>query len=283
MNAAKVIGTMIGALSSYYTIKNELEKGKKESEEAKEKSEALKRENDFKAKIDDLINDAKRLRNSNSSSNKSILELTTYFKSEINARKQLSLERNAAQCKLEELEKRIASLQEKKNPDNNALIELHDTTQLRDNTKHVFKHLDAKETTQTTDLNAKVENVEKDLSNIPDELSDSPSVDLDKKMFINIDYFKELFEGLNGYGKLALLTLFMDSIIFSALISIIFTLFGNHLIKKYQIENKFPALAKLINIRLKFQNFYIKLNLITIILVLLIQVILSLAILQLYM
>jgi hypothetical protein len=44
--------------------------------------------------------------------------------------------------------------------------------------------------------------------------------------------------------------------IFSALISIIFVFYGYILIEKYDLENRYPKLAKLIQLRQKFQKYY---------------------------
>jgi hypothetical protein len=72
----------------------------------------------------------------------------------------------------------------------------------------------------------------------------------------NIITTMDWFEGLNGIKKLAVSLLISKSVVFSALISIIFVFYGNILIEKYDLENKYPKLAKLIQLRRKFQKYY---------------------------
>jgi hypothetical protein len=64
------------------------------------------------------------------------------------------------------------------------------------------------------------------------------------------------FEGLNGIKKIAVSMIIGKSVVFSALISIIFIFYGNILIEKYDLENRFPKLATIIRLRQKFQKYY---------------------------
>ena len=64
------------------------------------------------------------------------------------------------------------------------------------------------------------------------------------------------FEGLNGGKKIAVSMILSKSVVFSALTSIIFIFYGNILIEKYDLENRYPKLAKLIHLRQKFQKYY---------------------------
>jgi len=48
------------------------------------------------------------------------------------------------------------------------------------------------------------------------------------------------------------------SIILSALVSIIFIFYGNILIEKYDLINRYPKLATIIQLRQKFQKYYFK-------------------------
>jgi len=66
------------------------------------------------------------------------------------------------------------------------------------------------------------------------------------------------FEGLNGIKKIAVSLILSKSVVLSALISIIFIFYGNILIEKYDLENKYPKLAKFIQLRQKFQKYYFK-------------------------
>ena len=67
---------------------------------------------------------------------------------------------------------------------------------------------------------------------------------------------------LGGIGLL----LFSQVIIASA-ISIIFIFFGEYLIQRFDLENKYPKLAKFIQLRRKFQRYYLILNIFYIILI----------------
>jgi len=95
----------------------------------------------------------------------------------------------------------------------------------------------------------------------------------------NIFYFMDLFEGLNGIKKIAFCMILGKSIVFSALTSIIFIFYGDILIKKYDLENKYPKLAFIIQLRRKFQKYYFKLNCLFILLVVIIEVTFAIAIL----
>ena len=97
----------------------------------------------------------------------------------------------------------------------------------------------------------------------------------------NISYSLEWFEGLNGIKKIAASMILGKSVIFSALISIIFIFYGNILIDKYDLENRYPRLAKLIQLRQKFQKYYFNYYCGLIISVILIEIAFALAVLTL--
>jgi len=82
--------------------------------------------------------------------------------------------------------------------------------------------------------------------------------DLKESSVFNFNIITSLdwFEGLNGIKKLAVSLILGKSMIFSALISIIFVFYGYILIEKYDLENRYPKLAKLIQLRQKFQKYY---------------------------
>jgi hypothetical protein len=92
-------------------------------------------------------------------------------------------------------------------------------------------------------------------------VSNSP---LDKEIkesnIINLDLNSkfEWFESLNGIKKLAVCLILGKSVILSALVSIIFIFYGNILIEKYDLVNKYPKLATIIQLRQKFQKYYFK-------------------------
>jgi len=97
----------------------------------------------------------------------------------------------------------------------------------------------------------------------------------------NFSYSLEWFEGLNGIKKIAVSMILGKSVIFSALISIIFIFYGNILIEKYDLINRYPKLAKLIQLRQKFQKYYFNYYCYLIFSIIVIEVAFALAILTL--
>jgi hypothetical protein len=75
--------------------------------------------------------------------------------------------------------------------------------------------------------------------------------------------------------------LFLNSAIISGLISIVFIFYGDYLINKFQLEIKFPKLAKIIQLRRKFQKYYLILSILLILSGSLSQIIFSLIVLTL--
>jgi len=77
-------------------------------------------------------------------------------------------------------------------------------------------------------------------------------------MFSGIWYsLLDKYETLDTIGKLAIGILILKSTLLSALISIIFIYYGDHLINKYNLENRFPKLAGIIKFRRKFSTYYL--------------------------
>jgi hypothetical protein len=87
------------------------------------------------------------------------------------------------------------------------------------------------------------------------------------------------FEGLNGIKKIAVSLIISKSVVFSALTSIIFIFYGNILIEKYDLINRYPKLAKIIQLRQKFQKYYFNYYCFLILLVVITEVAFALAIL----
>ena len=90
----------------------------------------------------------------------------------------------------------------------------------------------------------------------------------------------EKFETLEGVQKLAVSLLLFNSVLFSSLINIIFVFYGDYLIKKFNIEDRFPNLTNIINLRRKFSKYYFILNCLFILGVIIAEVLLCLAILS---
>jgi hypothetical protein len=79
-----------------------------------------------------------------------------------------------------------------------------------------------------------------------------------------IEKYKEYLTTLNVHQLGALVNLLISGVILSCIISITFIFTGEFLIKRFDLENRYPKLAKFIKLRRKFQNFYFIINILTI-------------------
>ena len=77
---------------------------------------------------------------------------------------------------------------------------------------------------------------------------------------------------LNDEELLAAGSLLLNGLILSHTISIILILYGDHLIKRFNLEVKYPKLAKIIQLRRKLQEYYLKISLTWIIICVLPQI-----------
>jgi len=107
----------------------------------------------------------------------------------------------------------------------------------------------------------------------------SSNIDEDTNKSFMFSGLIENYEKLDFMGKIALGLLLLNYVLISSLISIIFIFYGDYLIKKYQIEVKYPKLAKIISLRRKFQKYYLIMDSLIIISVILIEIIFCIAIL----
>jgi hypothetical protein len=57
--------------------------------------------------------------------------------------------------------------------------------------------------------------------------------------------------------KLSISLLLSKSVVFSSLIGTIFIYYGDILLNKYNLENKYPKLANIIKLRRKFSKYYL--------------------------
>ena len=89
------------------------------------------------------------------------------------------------------------------------------------------------------------------------------------------------FSSLNGLGQLVVPSLLSKSIILICTISIVYTIFGDYLINRFNLEEKNPSLSKIIRLRTKFQKYYLISNITIIILMCLVQITINTAILNL--
>lgn len=80
-------------------------------------------------------------------------------------------------------------------------------------------------------------------------------------------------------SKFSVFLLFSNYGILSAITSIIYIIYGDYLINKYHLENKFPKLAKLILLRKKYQSYILIFSSLIIIIISLTQVALAIFVL----
>lgn len=84
--------------------------------------------------------------------------------------------------------------------------------------------------------------------------------DINKSSIISFDFDLQTFlDSLSQEELLALGSLLFNSLVLSYVVSIILVLYGEYLIKRFDLENKYPKIAKFIEIRRKLQNYYLKL------------------------
>lgn len=89
-----------------------------------------------------------------------------------------------------------------------------------------------------------------------------------------LDSLQSFFDGLNYGQNLAIIHISGSIFILFSLINIISIFYGEMLIKLFDLENRFPKIAKFIQIRRKFQQYYLLMNigLIAIVLVIIIYI-----------
>ena len=83
-------------------------------------------------------------------------------------------------------------------------------------------------------------------------------------LLFNFDFqikLQEWLETLSGLQLFAFSIVCFNGLILNALLSILFILYGDFLIRYFKLEERYPKLAKFIQIRRKLQNFSIKYNL----------------------
>jgi uncharacterized alkaline shock family protein YloU len=87
-----------------------------------------------------------------------------------------------------------------------------------------------------------------------------------------LDPLQSFFDGLNYEQNLAIVHISGSMFILFSLISIISIFYGDKLIIFFDLENRFPKIAKFIQIRRKFQQYYLIINIGLIFIVLLIMI-----------
>ena len=96
-------------------------------------------------------------------------------------------------------------------------------------------------------------------NNLSPEIPNTSSV----SSFIDLENFnlQEFLSSLSRLELFAFISLCFNSLILNAIISIVFIFYGDILIKYFNLEVRFPKLAKFISIRRKLNNYALKYNL----------------------
>ena len=82
---------------------------------------------------------------------------------------------------------------------------------------------------------------------------------ISKNSIISFDFdLQNFLDSLSKEELLAFSGLLLNSLVLSYVVSIILVLYGDYLIKRFDLENKYPKLAKFIQLRRKLQNYYLK-------------------------
>lgn len=84
---------------------------------------------------------------------------------------------------------------------------------------------------------------------------------INKSSILNIDFnFEKFVESLTVEEKLAFCGLVFNHLILTNTITIILILYGDYLLKRFDLVNKYPKIAKFIQLRKKFQGYYLKIS-----------------------
>ena len=67
----------------------------------------------------------------------------------------------------------------------------------------------------------------------------------------------ENYEALDLLGKIAVGFLLLNYALFNCFITLVFILYGNFLIEKFDLESRYPKLVTWINLRKKFQRYFL--------------------------
>lgn len=102
-----------------------------------------------------------------------------------------------------------------------------------------------------------------------------------KASIFGLDELFYSFESLSGISKLLFTVILSSSIILGCIFGIILNIYGNYLLERFNLEEKFPKIALIINYRRKLSKYYLISNFLIIIIMCLINLILSISILSL--
>jgi hypothetical protein len=96
-----------------------------------------------------------------------------------------------------------------------------------------------------------------------------PKFMVDNPIIIAINDFKKYLASLSLMEICLIINISSCVFILTCIISILFAISGNFLIDKFSLEQKLPKLSKVIQLRVKFQRYYVFINSVFIILTIL--------------
>jgi len=111
--------------------------------------------------------------------------------------------------------------------------------------------------------NNKADEISDILNNTKDNFMDNNPI------FEIIKDFKEYLASLSIMEICLVVNIFSCVFIITCIISILFAVFGNYLIDRFSLVQKFPKLSRIIQLRVKLQRYYVIINSVLIILALL--------------
>jgi hypothetical protein len=82
----------------------------------------------------------------------------------------------------------------------------------------------------------------------------------DNPIFNLITDYKEYLATLSSFEICLIINITSCVFIFTCIITILFSIPGNYLINKFSLEQKLPKLSKIIQLRVKFQNYFVFIN-----------------------
>nr|YP_010697825.1 hypothetical protein P1S03_mgp20 [Porodaedalea chrysoloma]WCF76786.1 hypothetical protein [Porodaedalea chrysoloma] len=92
-----------------------------------------------------------------------------------------------------------------------------------------------------------------------------------KSMIFDLDSVLEYYNSFHAVSRIALTLLLFNYVVISCLISIVFIFYGDYLIKRFDLENKYPTIYKIVSLRVKYQRYYLIMNMSLIFIILLLE------------
>ena len=134
------------------------------------------------------------------------------------------------------------------------------------------------------ELSDKLDNIQNSVDKVHEAIKSIPSLNSNSNNKLNFDFNIDSY-----YNYLDTLTLSEELALIHILFAILYLLiafeffsifFGNEIINYFDLENKYPSLSNIIKLRRKFQRYYLIINIGLILFIVLVQIIFSVAVLN---